>query len=380
MGNSIVKNFKRVFSQSGGGGGLSGSGTLNYIPKWTPDGFTLGNSQIFDDGTNVGIGTATPNAKLVVYSSATNYATFGGQRPEIVGGHSENRFILNEGNLGESRIGGQTSANLVYGVNIYTARVSVAGFGLVHTYNFSDYLFNSVSSGGINKFTINHAGFSGNNRLGVGVDPTATGHFKGSDSTFNNFAAKFDNSSSAPLLHIRNDGKVGIKNGNLNYTLDVSGITGAGDGIITSRVAGSNFLAGLQNDLASGGYLTLYDGATNIKVILNSPTYGGYDRINTGLSFSVGNLGSAIAKLQVKADNSASDGIIFLFQAQGGENVMFGRNDGYVVKSAKNSPLSNSQLIASQMTSYINEGTNELIFKVKYSDGTTVKTGSIALV
>jgi hypothetical protein len=40
------------------------SGTLNYVPKFTVAGTTLGNSQIFDNGTNVGIGTATPAQKL----------------------------------------------------------------------------------------------------------------------------------------------------------------------------------------------------------------------------------------------------------------------------------------------------------------------------
>jgi hypothetical protein len=45
---------------------VSGSGTLNFVPKWTPNGTTLGNSKIFDDGTFVGIGTTTPGAGLVV--------------------------------------------------------------------------------------------------------------------------------------------------------------------------------------------------------------------------------------------------------------------------------------------------------------------------
>jgi len=44
--------------------GIGGSGTLNYVSKFTPDGITLGNSQIFDNGTNIGIGTASPLAKL----------------------------------------------------------------------------------------------------------------------------------------------------------------------------------------------------------------------------------------------------------------------------------------------------------------------------
>jgi hypothetical protein len=44
---------------------LDGTGTANYFPKWTSEN-TLGSSQVYDDGTNVGIGTATPGAKLEV--------------------------------------------------------------------------------------------------------------------------------------------------------------------------------------------------------------------------------------------------------------------------------------------------------------------------
>jgi hypothetical protein len=46
-------------------------GTLNYVPKFTPDGSTLGNSQVFDNGTNVGINTASPNSTLTVNGSLT---------------------------------------------------------------------------------------------------------------------------------------------------------------------------------------------------------------------------------------------------------------------------------------------------------------------
>jgi hypothetical protein len=42
-----------------------GSGTTNYIPKFTSSS-DIGNSQIFDNGTNVGIGTASPAYKLDV--------------------------------------------------------------------------------------------------------------------------------------------------------------------------------------------------------------------------------------------------------------------------------------------------------------------------
>ncbi len=45
-------------------GAVSGTGTLNFMTKWTPDGSTIGNSQLFDNGTNIGLGTLTPNARL----------------------------------------------------------------------------------------------------------------------------------------------------------------------------------------------------------------------------------------------------------------------------------------------------------------------------
>ena len=44
---------------------VDGSGTTNYVAKWT-DTDTIGDSQIFDNGTNVGIGTALPAHKVDV--------------------------------------------------------------------------------------------------------------------------------------------------------------------------------------------------------------------------------------------------------------------------------------------------------------------------
>lgn len=51
----------------------SGSGTVNFIPRWTPNGSTLGNSVLFQAGTGsaakVGINSATPAATLDVNGS-----------------------------------------------------------------------------------------------------------------------------------------------------------------------------------------------------------------------------------------------------------------------------------------------------------------------
>jgi hypothetical protein len=51
-----------------GSGPVDGNGTANYVTKWS-DADTITNSIIYDNGTNVGIGTAGPGAKLHVSGS-----------------------------------------------------------------------------------------------------------------------------------------------------------------------------------------------------------------------------------------------------------------------------------------------------------------------
>jgi hypothetical protein len=49
---------------------IGGSGTTNFLPKWT-SGSALGNSAIYDNGGNIGIGTTTASSKLYVVGDAT---------------------------------------------------------------------------------------------------------------------------------------------------------------------------------------------------------------------------------------------------------------------------------------------------------------------
>ncbi len=59
---------------------IDGSGSANYLSKWS-DGDTLTNSIVYDDGTNVGIGTTSTAALLDVVGSADNQQL-------IIQGHS----------------------------------------------------------------------------------------------------------------------------------------------------------------------------------------------------------------------------------------------------------------------------------------------------
>jgi hypothetical protein len=64
-GVSITTNASTDTITISTAGIVDGSGTTNYVAKWT-DTDTISDSQIFDNGTNVGIGTASPAHKVDV--------------------------------------------------------------------------------------------------------------------------------------------------------------------------------------------------------------------------------------------------------------------------------------------------------------------------
>lgn len=63
---------------SAGAGAISGSGTLNQIPKWTPSGTELGDSNISDNGTNIDIGPITGDFNITALAGAGQWQLGGG--------------------------------------------------------------------------------------------------------------------------------------------------------------------------------------------------------------------------------------------------------------------------------------------------------------
>lgn len=109
-----------------------GTGTTNYLPKWTSVSGLSSTSSIYDDGSNVGIGTITPTAKLQVSNSDSNTTTalFSGSGQNIlriVGSGSTNPIFTIQGSSGElfsvndSLIGSLFSVNDISGLPILEA-------------------------------------------------------------------------------------------------------------------------------------------------------------------------------------------------------------------------------------------------------------------
>jgi len=92
---------------------VDGSGTSNYISKWS-DSDTLTNSVIYDNGSNVGIGTDSPDYKLDV---------LGGIRS------SGNLYVANQGNNVSGIINFQNFYSTSYHQTAYIASETLGNYG-----------------------------------------------------------------------------------------------------------------------------------------------------------------------------------------------------------------------------------------------------------
>jgi hypothetical protein len=146
--SSLYIKYKRTWVKvgAGGGGSIGGSGTTNYVPKFTA-GTTLGNSQIFDDGTNVGIGTTSPNSASG-YSTLSVNGTTGGQvtwqsattlvgyayntaSSFVIGSSASIPLVFDAGGSERMRI--TSAGNLGIGYTAPATKLSVSGTALINT-------------------------------------------------------------------------------------------------------------------------------------------------------------------------------------------------------------------------------------------------------
>jgi hypothetical protein len=132
------------------GVGFTGSGTTNYIPKFTGT-TALGNSQIFDNGSNIGIGTASPLSAL--NSTTTIIGTLIVQTSSIGANYNENiRLNRNSNNSYASIILG-SAYNSTSGTGagqwaFYTDPLA-SGYNLIFDYNGSEKM-RLTTAGGLN--------------------------------------------------------------------------------------------------------------------------------------------------------------------------------------------------------------------------------------
>ena len=160
---------------------VDSSASANYVPKMS-DSNTLSNSLIYDNGTNIGIGTTSPSEKLHV---------------------SDTVFVdYPDGNGTSLKIGRNDLSNYW--------EVNHAG---------SDFrLFNTAGSGSDVIIGLNAAGTSYSNRLGIGVSPTTQLDVNGSAKISSNLTVDTNT-----LYVDSTNNRVGIGTTSPSYKLEVNG-------------------------------------------------------------------------------------------------------------------------------------------------------------
>jgi hypothetical protein len=319
------------------GGGVGGTGTTNYIPKFTSSG-VIGNSLFYDNGTQIGLGTTTPLGILHLYKSAAT-----------------TRMVM-DGDAGQSKIiTFRTSGLQRFGIYVNNTAESGSNVGSdfqVRAYNdagtlLSTPLFIKRSTGnvGVNTITPTYK-----------LDVTGTGRFTG-DLTANGVtigASDIRSSSNVLTLggtteRVRIDasGNVGINTTTPIYKLDVT----SGDAYTTrfnSTAAQGGFTAwsnsGTAYGYAGNAYHIVVGGSvgdmamtsTANLVLATGASLTERMRITSAGNVGIGNTGSPSYKLHVTGNtyllgaSSTSSDFGLVVQNSGSNNTLAVRNDGAI--------------------------------------------------
>ncbi|QLG70067.1 MAG: hypothetical protein CH104c_0839 [Candidatus Woesebacteria bacterium] len=250
-GSSVVINSLSGIIQGSSGTISAITGTANYVPRWSSSApYLTSTSTIFDNGTNVGIGTTVPTkGKLNVLGSVAIRST---AYTETSGAAPANGLIV-EGRVGIATTNPQGILHLI------TTGSDIPIMATTQTV--------SATPSSILSFKVNTSANIG--RIGaVSVNSIDTFLLSGTSAKQIGLSS---NSSSTPDLLITTDGNVGIGATAPTAKLDVAGnILVQGGGSIDTRAAGTLTIGGTtQTGLTVGrsGATTTINGSS---VVINS--------------------------------------------------------------------------------------------------------------
>jgi len=261
-------------------------GTLNYVTKFTPDGFTIDDSQIFDNATYVGVNNATPDTKFDISETNNTTANSGVLKLRNTGSgvnYTETAILFN------SSLNG--NADFLTG-RIYAKYDSMSASDCRITLQSLDNTNTPVDTLSVK-----------NKSVGVGINtPVSRLHVKGLTNANTDFGLKVENLAGAVSLQVRDDGSV--------YNL--------GGGSISGNLAFGE-LALIGNNSGTGGNVALGYSTLNANTTGEFAVAIGYNALKTNTT-GVWNI--AIGYETLKANNSDANVAI-------GHRALTGNTTGY---------------------------------------------------
>jgi hypothetical protein len=255
------------------GGTLSG-GTTNYIPKWTSSTSLSSTSILYDNGTNVGIGTTSPSSKLHVKGSsdATQLivqanSTQSNNNPLIKLRNSSGTDLLS--------IHSDNTNNVFLGLN--AGRVNNTGGGAIANTFIGAYAAYSNTGGGYNTANGQNALYS---------NTTGSGNTANGQNALYSNSTGFDNTA---------DGRDALYSNTTGYYNTASGkwslyeITTQNDNVALGYSAG-DYYAFLQGTFVGSNCYPNSNGYTNVSGLgyAASPTASNSVRIGNASVTSIG--------------------------------------------------------------------------------------------
>jgi hypothetical protein len=340
---------------------LSGTVTTNLLPKSTGTN-TMGNSQVFDNGTSVGVGTTTPNASAkldvngqvrisggapgagkVLTSDATGLATW--QTPAAGGGvtsvNGATGAVVNSVTMGSA---GTNTAVTGSGTNAVTINIPTANATNTGKLSNTDWTaFNNKMGGTGTTNTVPK--FSGASTLansqitddgsnvGVGIAlPGAKLHVNGVIATGDNATTQ----GTISLLPSNAAGFFHMKNMNDNTLRFSHGPAAGANDLVTINTSGNMGIGTINpfhkldvNGEAHIGSSPNFGSVINLSSTLNTPDPSvSFNNTNTGNAFNIHE--NADGQLQFHANN--------LYPSSGFENIMTLDDDTYNVGIGTENP------------------------------------------
>jgi len=363
-----------ALNASGGGGG-SGTvtGSVNYIAKFT-SGSSVGNSVIYESGSNIGIGTTSPNSKLNINSSGSLvsgsvvFSVEGTQGSlfsvddnlsgslmsvndvsglPILEVFSDDRLVVGTYNSNALVV---TGSRVGIGTNVPIAKLQVSGS--ISGSSFTSSVSNGVGFLGTSSFSVTSsyalsaltASFALNASGGGGGSGTVTGS--------TNYISKFTSGTSVGNSVIYESGSnIGIGTTVPNSKLNINSSGSLVSGSVVFSVEGTQGSLFSVDDNLSGSLMSVNDvsGLPILEVFSDDRlvvgTYNSNALVVTGSRVGIGT-NNPIAKLQVNGNISGSSFTGSVFGTSSWANnaltASFASNAGSSLTTGSTYPITSS--------------------------------------